>query len=109
MKMESISVIFAIGALAAWGGVVVGVVADGRPIANSGKIAMISGAIVLVVWMLVGLSRITFARDLDGRYAQSTLKPWFDQLKSGKGLCCSDADGTALTDTDWESKGGHYR
>jgi len=29
------------------------------------------------------------ARDLDGRYANSPLKPWFDQLKSGKGLCCS--------------------
>jgi len=48
------------------------------------------------------------ARD-DGRYAGSPLKPWFDSLKSGKGPCCSDADGTALTDTDWESKDGHYR
>ena len=49
-----------------------------------------------------------FARD-DGRYASSPLKPWFDSLKSGKGPCCSDADGTALTDTDWDSKDGHYR
>jgi hypothetical protein len=49
------------------------------------------------------------ARDLDGRYAASPLKPWFDQLKSGKGLCCSDADGTALSDVDWESKNGKYR
>jgi hypothetical protein len=48
-------------------------------------------------------------RDLDGRYAASPLKPWFDGLKSGKGLCCSDADGTAITDADWDVKDGHYR
>ncbi len=48
------------------------------------------------------------ARD-DGRYANSPLKPWFDTLKSGKGLCCSDADGFAVMDPDWESQNGHYR
>jgi hypothetical protein len=48
------------------------------------------------------------ARD-DGRYANSPLKPWFDTLKSGKGLCCSDADGFAVMDPDWESRDGHYR
>jgi hypothetical protein len=45
----------------------------------------------------------------DGRYAGSPLKPWFDTLKSGKGLCCSFADGFAIADPDWESKDGHYR
>lgn len=49
------------------------------------------------------------ARDLDGRYANSPLKDWFDRLSSGKGRCCSDADGTALSDVDWETKDGHYR
>jgi hypothetical protein len=49
------------------------------------------------------------SRDLDGRYAKSPLKQWFDSLRSGKGPCCSDADGSALADIDWESKGGHYR
>jgi hypothetical protein len=50
------------------------------------------------------------ARDLDGRYAQSPLKSWFDRLKSSGGsLCCSDADGTALSDVDWDSKDGAYR
>jgi hypothetical protein len=48
------------------------------------------------------------ARD-DGRYANSPLKGWFDQLKSGKGSCCSDADGTAVSDVDWETRDGHYR
>ena len=49
------------------------------------------------------------ARDPDGRYANSPLKQWFDSLRSGKGPCCSDADGSAVSDVDWESKGGHYR
>jgi hypothetical protein len=48
------------------------------------------------------------ARD-DGRYANSPLKPWFDSLKSSKGLCCSVADGMAVSDPDWESKDGHFR
>jgi len=48
------------------------------------------------------------ARD-DGRYTNSPLKPWFDTLKSGKGLCCSNADGIVISDPDWESKNGHYR
>ena len=37
------------------------------------------------------------------------LNSWFDHLASGKGLCCSFADGTALSDVDWESREGHYR
>jgi hypothetical protein len=50
------------------------------------------------------------ARDLDGLYANSPLIRWFDTLKSSGGsLCCSDADGTALSDVDWESKDGKYR
>ena len=48
------------------------------------------------------------ARD-DGRYSLSPLKPWFDSLRSGKGPCCSDADGFAVSDPDWETKSGHYR
>jgi hypothetical protein len=49
------------------------------------------------------------ARDLDGRYANSPLKGWFESLRSGKGPCCSDADGTAVSDADWDTKDGHYR
>jgi hypothetical protein len=54
------------------------------------------------------LSGSAMARD-DGRYANSPLKSWFDSLKSGKGPCCSDADGSAVSDVDWESKDGRYR
>jgi hypothetical protein len=58
-----------------------------------------------LVWAFVGAVQ---AR-VDGRYSNSPLKPWFDSLKSGKGLCCSFADGYVVTDPDWESKRGHYR
>src|SRR3979490_1228409 len=34
---------------------------------------------------------------------------WFNRLASGKGLCCSFADGSVVSDVDWESKDGHYR
>jgi hypothetical protein len=44
---------------------------------------------------------IVRARD-DGRYANSPLKSWFDQLASKKGLCCSFADGVSLADVDWD-------
>ena len=60
----------------------------------------------LLVACVVGGVR---ARDLDGRYANSPLKPWFDHLASGKGLCCSMADGETVADPDWESKDGLYR
>jgi hypothetical protein len=48
------------------------------------------------------------ARD-DGRYANSPLHAWFDQLASGKGLCCSFADGVSIPDVDWDTEGDHYR
>src|SRR6476646_4711332 len=64
--------------------------------------------IIISLAMLIVASE---ARDR-GQFAKSTpeIKAWFDSLKSGKGfLCCSDADGTAVSDVDWESKDGHYR
>jgi len=48
-------------------------------------------------------------RDLDGRYKDSALHDWFEHLASGKGLCCSYADGYVVTDADWETNAGHYR
>jgi hypothetical protein len=50
------------------------------------------------------------ARDR-GQFANSNpeIKAWFESLKSGKGPCCSDADGTAVSDVDWQSGDGHYR
>jgi hypothetical protein len=69
------------------------------------KTSTVSFGFGVVVALFVGAVQ---ARD-DGRYMQSPLKPWFDSLKSGKGPCCSVADGLAVSDPDWESKDGHFR
>jgi len=53
--------------------------------------------LVILVVCAVLPAGLVLARD-DGRYANSPLKPWFDGLRSNKGLCCSDADGFALSD-----------
>ena len=45
----------------------------------------------------------------DGRFAASPLKEWFDRLASGKGLCCSFADGVSIEDIDWDTRDGRYR
>ena len=67
--------------------------------------------IALVVSSLaVLLAPRAHARD-DGRYAgmDPVLHAWFDRLASGKGLCCSFADGFAIEDVDWDTQDGKYR
>lgn len=64
---------------------------------------------VLAMIVLLFSIRVTLARDLDGRYANSPLHDWFNHLASGKGMCCSLADGETVADPDWDSKAGHYR
>jgi hypothetical protein len=64
--------------------------------------------LILLLVLAVLPSGLVVARD-DGRYANSLLKPWFDNLKSARGSCCSDADGTVVSDPDWDSGDGHYR
>ena len=65
--------------------------------------------LILIVIGVVCLSLAKAYPHDDGRYANSPLKPWFDQLHSGKGPCCSDADGALVADADWDSRDGHYR
>ena len=60
-------------------------------------------AILVIVLFLASMHGAS-ARD-DGRWAQSPLKEWFDGLRSGKGSCCSDADGE---ETDYEMRDGSY-
>lgn len=62
----------------------------------------------LVLFLAVFIATNVNARD-DGRYANSPLKSWFDQLASKKGLCCSFADGVKVEDVDWDTQDGHYR
>jgi hypothetical protein len=76
-------------------------------VAETGRMKSLRIAVALIA-STAALAGVATARD-DGRYANSPLKSWFDSLKSGKGPCCSDADGSAVADVDWESKDGHYR
>lgn len=62
-----------------------------------------------ILFGAVMLTSRAHARDPDGRFVGSPLKSWFDKLTSGKGPCCSDADGNVVVDADWETKDGHYR
>ena len=57
-------------------------------------------AIVLLVFLFAA-----HAHDL----SRPELDRWFESLRSGKGPCCSAADGTALSEADWDVRDGHYR
>jgi hypothetical protein len=72
-------------------------------------IIIVFAAVAMAVALTAG-AVTTYGRD-DGRYANSPLHAWFDQLASGKGLCCSFADGVSIADVDWDTDGagGHYR
>jgi len=61
-------------------------------------------------FLMVLASPIGYARDR-GQFANSTpeMRAWFEGLRSAKGPCCSDADGSAVSDVDWETHDGHYR
>ena len=63
---------------------------------------------LLFVLVLVVEVNPASARD-GGQFVGSPLKTWFDKLASGKGLCCSFADGISVQDVDWDTKDGHYR
>lgn len=67
------------------------------------------GGLLLLFWAIGAATIPAQGRDLDGRHAASPLKPWFDSLKSGKGPCCSDADGWALSDMQRSSCFGTAR
>jgi len=70
----------------------------------------LAGPLVAVVALCMTslMSSHVSARD-DGRYANEPLHAWFDQLASGKGLCCSFADGVKVEDVDWDTLDGRYR
>jgi hypothetical protein len=65
--------------------------------------------LISVVAAMALLTLPALGRDLDGRYKDSALHDWFEHLASGKGLCCSYADGYVVTDADWETRDSHYR
>lgn len=64
------------------------------------------GMAVVILWAM-----LSFALAGDNpAYLNSPLHAWFDRLASGKGLCCSFADGVSIQDVDWDTTtDGHYR
>lgn len=64
---------------------------------------------ILISVILVIFVSQSSARDR-GQFGNSSpeRREWFKNLKSEKGSCCADADGTALTDAEWKSENGHY-
>ena len=64
---------------------------------------------IYAVATLLVVAQLAYARDPDGKYANSPLHNWFEQLASKKGRCCSDADGLSISDVDWTSHDGHSR
>jgi hypothetical protein len=73
-------------------------------------LAIALGVIVMIAAILFGIPWAAHGRD-GGRFASADpeIKAWFDKLASKRGPCCSDADGTALSDVDWEAHDGRYR
>ena len=63
---------------------------------------------VAIVCITAFVPNHSYTRD-DGRFANSPLKEWFDQLASKNGLCCTFADGVGVQDVDWDTQDGHYR
>jgi hypothetical protein len=59
--------------------------------------------------LLALTSQIVQGRDRGQYAANPDIKAWFDRLASRKGPCCSDADGSAVSDVDWETRDGRYR
>lgn len=67
-----------------------------------------------IVWVLLFIASvfiIWFFLKLPG-YAHFADRPdlnqWFGSLRSGKGMCCSFADGISIKDVDWSTRDGHY-
>lgn len=71
-------------------------------------------ALGVMAALLIG-ALVAHAHD-DGRYAgmNPAMHAWFDSLASGKGPCCSFADGVSIRDVDWDTQADahgdvHYR
>ena len=65
--------------------------------------------LIVALVILLALYLITYVEAHEGRVVGAPLQQWFNSLQSGRGPCCSDADGTALSEVEWESSNGHYR
>lgn len=74
-------------------------------------IALIMFGIAIFGWLVAVILSDARAMDMDGARAKRDpiLHEWFDKLASGKGLCCSFADGRTIEDPDIDMNGAHYK
>lgn len=94
-----------IGALITIAGFVLVNRAPVPPVAYLGTCVFGLGVILMLIALVWFAISIALAHD----HTRPELNDWFNKLQSGKGLCCSNNDGTALSDVDWETRDGHYR
>jgi hypothetical protein len=74
-------------------------------------------SIAMAFALMWALARVAIAGDPTGKWADLIAKgkappaQWWNGLASGKGLCCSFADGVAIEDVEWDTggPGGQYR
>ena len=53
---------------------------------------------------------VILIRDPTGKWAGDPLRPWFAALKNKSGqVCCAEADGHPLDESEWDIKGDKYR
>ena len=53
---------------------------------------------------------VILIRDPTGKWANDPLHPWFESLKNKTGLvCCAEADGHPLDESEWNIKDNTYR
>lgn len=63
-----------------------------------------------VLAILLLATGIAYAHDSDGHWARLSAegkappKEWWEMLSSGKGLCCSFADGHEIRNVDWDTQ-----
>ena len=59
------------------------------------RVAAVAKRWILVVGLFGLMALPAPGRDLDGRYKNSPLHDWFENLASGKGRCCSEPTATS--------------
>ena len=72
------------------------------------RLAWLAAAIIAAAW-LIGFAAAARAHDPTGYWAREYAAgrapnpQWWNGLASGKGLCCSFADGKKVEDVDWDT------
>jgi len=66
-----------------------------------------AGLALLCSLLLAACSALSFF-SAAAAHDSGPLKDWFNSLESGRGPCCSGAEGRVLSNVDWQVRDGHY-